>query len=314
MNPKVFISHASEDKERFVRRFAEDLRSRGVAAWLDEWEIAPGDSLVDKVFEGGLKEAEVVIIVVSSASIQKRWVREELNTSVINRIEGRARLIPVVIDDCVIPEAIKSIVHVRMTKPEDYEEGVDRIADAIFGRLRKPSLAEIPQFSQASPIPSLGLEQSDQYVLKSSCELSIANDSDIISPEDVVSRARRYGLSETQVSDSIRILGERGILNLSGAMGTHLSPFRIAEFGFEQYCQSNLDYYSALVWEVATEILNNHQNHSLKIAERLNRPRILINHIMNEFVSAGFCKKSGEIGTHIIVYDISPSMQRAFSG
>jgi hypothetical protein len=55
MNPKIFLSHATEDKERFVVKFAEKLRTRGVDVWLDKWEILPGDSLVDKIFEEGLK-------------------------------------------------------------------------------------------------------------------------------------------------------------------------------------------------------------------------------------------------------------------
>jgi hypothetical protein len=42
--PHVFISHASEDKDRFVLRFAERLRSNGVNAWVDIWEVLSGDS------------------------------------------------------------------------------------------------------------------------------------------------------------------------------------------------------------------------------------------------------------------------------
>ena len=52
--PKVFLSHASEDKPRFVDNFAQRLRADGVDAWLDTWEILPGDSFVDKIFEEGL--------------------------------------------------------------------------------------------------------------------------------------------------------------------------------------------------------------------------------------------------------------------
>ena len=37
MNPKVFVSHASEDKDRFVNTFATKLRENGVDAWLDKW-------------------------------------------------------------------------------------------------------------------------------------------------------------------------------------------------------------------------------------------------------------------------------------
>lgn len=36
MHPKVFVSHASEDKERFVTEFATKLRAKGVDAWLDK--------------------------------------------------------------------------------------------------------------------------------------------------------------------------------------------------------------------------------------------------------------------------------------
>jgi hypothetical protein len=42
---------------------------RGVNAWLDVWEILPGDSLVDKIFNEGLKPADAVIVVLSNASI-----------------------------------------------------------------------------------------------------------------------------------------------------------------------------------------------------------------------------------------------------
>ena len=80
IDPKVFIGHASEDKERLLRAFATKLRQEaGVDAWVDEWEIYPGDSLVQKISEEGLKDAEAVIIVLSEHSVDKPWVREELS-------------------------------------------------------------------------------------------------------------------------------------------------------------------------------------------------------------------------------------------
>ena len=54
--PKVCISHAGEDRERFAKPFAERLRAKGVDAWASFWEINPGDSLVGKIFDEGLKE------------------------------------------------------------------------------------------------------------------------------------------------------------------------------------------------------------------------------------------------------------------
>ncbi|WP_232414365.1 toll/interleukin-1 receptor domain-containing protein [Leptospira kirschneri] len=74
MNPKVFISHASEDKDRFVINFSTKLRSKGIDAWLDKWEMRPGD----RIFEEGIKNADAFIIVLSKNSVNKPWVREEL--------------------------------------------------------------------------------------------------------------------------------------------------------------------------------------------------------------------------------------------
>ncbi len=51
MNPKVFLSHASEDKERFVLDFARKLRESGVDVWLDRWEMLPGVKGREKMYQ-----------------------------------------------------------------------------------------------------------------------------------------------------------------------------------------------------------------------------------------------------------------------
>ena len=137
---KVFISHASEDKERFVMQFAKRLRSQGIDAWVDIWEMLPGDSLVDKIFEEGIKNARAMIVVLSSFSVEKPWVREELNAGFLNRVSGRCKVIPVVIDDCDVPEALRSTVWQRITDLENYDAEFQRIVDAIYGRTQKPPL------------------------------------------------------------------------------------------------------------------------------------------------------------------------------
>ena len=39
---KVFVSHASEDKDCFVVGFATKLLDNGIDAWVDKWEIRTG--------------------------------------------------------------------------------------------------------------------------------------------------------------------------------------------------------------------------------------------------------------------------------
>ncbi|MGH6746798.1 toll/interleukin-1 receptor domain-containing protein [Novosphingobium sp.] len=56
----MFCSHRVVDKPR-VELFARRLREDGIDAWLDKWEIRPGDDVV-KAMEAGLDECEVGLV------------------------------------------------------------------------------------------------------------------------------------------------------------------------------------------------------------------------------------------------------------
>lgn len=75
----VFISHAYEDKEDFVRELAETLRNDyGVNVWYDDFSIKWGDDLriaIDK----GLKASRFGIVILSKNFISKGWTNYELN-------------------------------------------------------------------------------------------------------------------------------------------------------------------------------------------------------------------------------------------
>ncbi len=51
----LFISHASEDKEEFVRPLAETLENMGVKVWYDEFTLKVGDSLRRSIDNGLVK-------------------------------------------------------------------------------------------------------------------------------------------------------------------------------------------------------------------------------------------------------------------
>ena len=166
MPPKVVIGHASEDKLRFVADFARRLRENGVDAWVYQWEMKPRDSLVDKIFEEGLKDSRTVIVVLSKSSVQKPWVREELNASVVNRISRGTRLIPFVIGDYEVPESLRSTVWQRVDDVSNYgEKSLQRILSAIFEVSDKPTLGNPPaRFEGAAPLIP-GLSRVDNLAL-----------------------------------------------------------------------------------------------------------------------------------------------------
>lgn len=106
---KVFISHSSADKA-FVRKLAEKLGAIGFQTWLDEKELLVGDSLPRKISEG-VRSAPVVLVVASEAATKSTWLKFELNHATQRMIEGKSRVIPVVIDEAELPPEVTGLLY-----------------------------------------------------------------------------------------------------------------------------------------------------------------------------------------------------------
>jgi len=75
---RLFLSHASEDKDQFVRPLAEALSGDpNFNVWYDEYELTLGDRLLQKIGQG-LASCDYGVVVLSPAFFAKRWPREEL--------------------------------------------------------------------------------------------------------------------------------------------------------------------------------------------------------------------------------------------
>lgn len=75
----AFISHASEDKQDFVRALADKLTDLGVTVWYDEFTLEVGDSLSGSI-DNGLSKSEYGIVVLSKKFFEKGWTKKELHT------------------------------------------------------------------------------------------------------------------------------------------------------------------------------------------------------------------------------------------
>lgn len=89
-----FISHASEDKEGFVRALAAALGKRGVTFFYDEISIAWGDSLRRRIDEG-LARSKFGVVVLSEAFFRKEWPQRELDGLVQLEMLGRSKILPI---------------------------------------------------------------------------------------------------------------------------------------------------------------------------------------------------------------------------
>ncbi len=80
-----FISHASEDKEAFVRPLAEELIRLGFKVWYDEITLKLGDSLFEEI-SNGIKKSNFGIVVISKNFLMKEWTKKELNGLIAKEI------------------------------------------------------------------------------------------------------------------------------------------------------------------------------------------------------------------------------------
>lgn len=76
----VFICHASEDKEPFVRDLKAALEGTGLKAWIDEGELVLGARLRQTI-DRGLSHSRFAVIVLSQHFFSKRWPQQELDGS-----------------------------------------------------------------------------------------------------------------------------------------------------------------------------------------------------------------------------------------
>ena len=60
----VFVSHAGPDKEAFARPLVRALGRHAVGCWIDEAQIAAGESLLDAI-NAGLSASGLVAVLVT---------------------------------------------------------------------------------------------------------------------------------------------------------------------------------------------------------------------------------------------------------
>jgi hypothetical protein len=90
----VFVSHASEDKDEFVRPFVNNLQENGLKVWYDEFSLRIGDSLRRSI-DNGLKNSRYGIVVLSEAFFNKEWPQRELDGLFAREVNGEKVILPI---------------------------------------------------------------------------------------------------------------------------------------------------------------------------------------------------------------------------
>src|SRR3984957_7800178 len=139
---RASIWHVSTDKATFAEPLAQELASLGTAPRLDTWQTTPVDNLMKKLLDTDLTDASAVILVISAASVADPWIPEELSEAVVRRITSSAQLIPVRLDNAIMPAPIR---HLSWINADRTQEGIRAAAAQITKALHGTGPATDPR-------------------------------------------------------------------------------------------------------------------------------------------------------------------------
>ena len=138
-----FLSYSRSD-ERFALRFAKDIRTRGIAMWVDQLDIRPSEHW-DRAIERAVRECRGIVVILSPRSVASDNVADEISFA----IDGGKSVLPVMIERCTLPLRITRMQVVDATS--NYEKALQQCVTELKrpGRMSK-SVTDHPTDRRAS--------------------------------------------------------------------------------------------------------------------------------------------------------------------
>ena len=127
----VFICHASEDKNAFVRPLAEALRAENVAVWYDEFTLKLGDS-IRRSLDKGLKQSRFGVVVLSKAFFNKNWPQYELDGLAEREMQGRDMVVLPIWHGVNHEDVMQYSLSLAGRKAVSTDQGIQSVVDAVL--------------------------------------------------------------------------------------------------------------------------------------------------------------------------------------
>lgn len=134
---RTFISYSRADKE-FAIKLAQALKSARFPVWLDQFDIPTG-ARWDNELEKALNECGIFLVVLTPDSIASENVKDEIGFA----IDSQKRILPVLLENCVIPLRLRRFQYVDFTT-KNYDEGVES-AKQLLTSLINETIQTIPR-------------------------------------------------------------------------------------------------------------------------------------------------------------------------
>lgn len=165
VSPKVFLSFGWEDHQ-LAGTIAKELMNNGIDTWWAEWEIQSGDSLRQRIDEG-LGTCTHFVVLLSKESIEKPWVKQEMDAGLVRMLDEKCQFIPLrhQLSHIDLPPLLSG-----RYSPEIKDDGnLSQLINDIHGISRKPKLGKVP-FEE--DLPDIGFSVAATSIAKVFCEQS----------------------------------------------------------------------------------------------------------------------------------------------
>jgi len=140
-----FISYSTKDQV-FANRLYADLQAKGIRCWFAPEDLKIGDRFQEEI-ERRIQMEDKLLLVLSEASVQSRWVEREVNAAREREdSQNRTILFPVRIDEVVMDAPQPWAADVRRTRHiGDFRRWKDHDSyQKAFERLVRDLKAEVP--------------------------------------------------------------------------------------------------------------------------------------------------------------------------
>ncbi len=101
-SPQVFISHNVKSDGVRANKIADALRTKGIRVWIAPDSIKKTETWVQAI-ERGLSESELMIVLVSSTSVESAWVNLEMQAAISRERDKKMKILPVILEECNMP-------------------------------------------------------------------------------------------------------------------------------------------------------------------------------------------------------------------
>jgi hypothetical protein len=237
-------------------------------AWVDKFEIHSGDSIVQKIFTQGIENAKAVIAVISKASVVKPWVQNEIDIAFVRRIEGKCKLIPVILDNASPPTCLSALRWEPVADPKNFDAALHNILLSIFDQYEKPRLGQTPAFvtTEVATIPGISLV--DSKVLIACCRLSEKMDQvATINGQDLEPLVKELHLTMESFCESLEVLHHKGLVKVDKIDSGSITGCGPTFAGYDVFVRAADPKYVAHFTKLVARIVNNGDDTGTKLVE-----------------------------------------------